>query len=199
MDKIKYLQTTIKRILQSATQLAEGDIESLVSELPIGYYPKGSSLLKQGDHGQQSYFILSGCVQQYYTTPLGKIVTIEFFTEEQALNTLIGLDQEGISKYGYTCLEDTYLLGCNYEFIQSAELEQTPFSPMIRHFFYNQVQSTQNAYGNFKALSPEERFLSLLTERKQLIWKVPQHILASYLDISPETYSRYKKKYANKL
>lgn len=199
MDKIKYLQTILKSILEKTTQLTKGDIESLVSELPIGYFPKGSSLLSQGETGKQSYFILSGCVQQHHMTPVGKMVTIEFFTEEQALNTLIGLDQEGISKYGYTCLEDTYLLGCDYEVIQAAEMEQTAFSPMIRSFFYSQVQSTQNAYGSFKALSPEERFLSLLTERKQLIWKVPQHILASYLDISPETYSRYKKKYANTL
>ena len=43
-------------------------------------------------------------------------------------------------------------------------------------------------------LSPEERYKSLLVKRPQLIDRVPQHQLANYLGITPESLSRIKRR-----
>ena len=42
--------------------------------------------------------------------------------------------------------------------------------------------------------SPEELYLKMLTERPRIIETVPQHMIASYLNITPEHLSRVRKK-----
>ncbi|MBL7837761.1 MAG: Crp/Fnr family transcriptional regulator, partial [Bacteroidetes bacterium] len=46
--------------------------------------------------------------------------------------------------------------------------------------------------------TPEQRYLNLLNDRPQLMQRVPQHIIASYLGITPESLSRIRKRLAKK-
>lgn len=41
-------------------------------------------------------------------------------------------------------------------------------------------------------LSPRERFLHFVEQNPELLQRVPQKLLASYLSIQPETFSRFK-------
>jgi hypothetical protein len=41
-------------------------------------------------------------------------------------------------------------------------------------------------------LSPRERFINFVTKHPELMQRVPQKYLASYLNIKPETFSRFK-------
>jgi hypothetical protein len=41
-------------------------------------------------------------------------------------------------------------------------------------------------------MSPRERFLNFVTKNPELMQRVPQKYLASYLNIKPETFSRFK-------
>ncbi len=50
----------------------------------------------------------------------------------------------------------------------------------------------QEDFAAFVALTPKERFKSLLMKRPYLIARVPQHQLGSYLGITPESLSRIK-------
>ncbi|NMC59640.1 MAG: Crp/Fnr family transcriptional regulator, partial [Candidatus Methanofastidiosa archaeon] len=52
----------------------------------------------------------------------------------------------------------------------------------------------QNTFAEFKMASPEERYLNLLKSRPDLIQRVPQHQIASYLGIKPESLSRIRKR-----
>jgi CRP-like cAMP-binding protein len=41
---------------------------------------------------------------------------------------------------------------------------------------------------------PEERYLNLLKQRPELSERVPQHYIASYLGVKPESLSRIRKR-----
>lgn len=53
---------------------------------------------------------------------------------------------------------------------------------------------TQEALVAFISSSPEERYQKLLAERPALLGRVPQHQLASYLGVTPESLSRIRKR-----
>jgi CRP-like cAMP-binding protein len=57
---------------------------------------------------------------------------------------------------------------------------------------------TQDAYAEIMTSSPEERYLKLLEERPYLLQRIPQHQLASYLGITPESLSRIRKRLSTK-
>jgi hypothetical protein len=41
---------------------------------------------------------------------------------------------------------------------------------------------------------PETRYINLLKTRPDLVQKIPQHYIASYLGVKPETLSRIRKR-----
>ena len=65
---------------------------------------------------------------------------------------------------------------------------------MTRKMIEENFANVQDEFATFIASTPEERFKTLLIKRPQLIDRVPQHQLASYLGITPESLSRIKKR-----
>lgn len=51
-------------------------------------------------------------------------------------------------------------------------------------------------YVQFQALSAEEKYLQLMKKSPSLFQRVPQHLIASYLGIQPQSLSRIRKKLA---
>ena len=84
--------------------------------------------------------------------------------------------------------------------VGALEIEQDMYSKytqleiMTRKMIEQNLGKVQEEFSTFIASTPEERFMTLLLERPQLIDRVPQHQLASYLGITPESLSRIKKR-----
>ncbi|WP_142300813.1 hypothetical protein [Niallia circulans] len=72
---------------------------------------------------------------------------------------------------------------------QYAELES-----MTRRMMESYLIQTQYEYGQFIRSSLEERYKAIIGNRTDLLQRVSQHQLASYLGITPESLSRIKKR-----
>ena len=53
-------------------------------------------------------------------------------------------------------------------------------------------------YESFFLNSPEERYLELINTRPKFFQRVPQYMIASYLGMSPEGFSRIKNRISKK-
>ena len=60
------------------------------------------------------------------------------------------------------------------------------------------MAENQDFFAEFKTSNPEERYLNMLKARPNLIQRVPQHQIASYLGIKPESLSRIRKRIIDK-
>jgi len=60
------------------------------------------------------------------------------------------------------------------------------------------LQVYHEKFANYITWTPEERYLDILNNRKDLISRVPQFQLASYLGVKPESLSRIRKRIASK-
>jgi CRP-like cAMP-binding protein len=65
---------------------------------------------------------------------------------------------------------------------------------MTRKMIEQNFGDIQDELTLFIASTPEKRYKALLRKRSNLIDRVPQHQLASYLGITPESLSRIKKR-----
>lgn len=54
------------------------------------------------------------------------------------------------------------------------------------------ISQKQLDFDEFKTSSPEQRYLNLIQKRPDIIQRVPQHQLASYLGIKPQSLSRLR-------
>lgn len=176
------------------TTLSEEEQQAIAEAILIEEYKKGTMLLRQGDVPTKCYFVLKGCVRQYSIDEAGKEVTSNFYTEEQAISNFNQHKQDKSSAYSLTCLEDCILVVGDLDSEEDMYNQYSQLETMTRRMIEQSFGEVQDELASFIASTPEERYKALLRKRPHLIDRVPQHQLASYLGITPESLSRIKKR-----
>jgi len=153
---------------------------------------KGQLLLKQGELSNKGYFILKGCIRTYYIVK-GEEKTTAFYTEMESITPHCLINNKP-SDYYLSCVEDSILLISNPE-METEMFQKFPkFESLCRVLSENIVTKQQIDFDNFKISSPEKRYVNLMKNRPDLIQRVPQHQLASFLGIKPQSLSRIKSR-----
>lgn len=188
------MKSILLKYLARHTTFNEEEQQAIIEEIPVQEYPKGTMLLRQGDVPARCYFVLKGCVRQYSIDEAGKEVTSNFYTEEQAVSIFNYHKQNRSSAYSLTCLEDCVLVVGDLEGEKDMLQKYSQLETMIRRMVEENLGEVQDEKTSFIASAPEERYKALLHKRPGLADRVPQHQLASYLGITPESLSRIKKR-----
>ncbi|MGJ7912405.1 Crp/Fnr family transcriptional regulator [Neobacillus sp. LXY-1] len=185
----------LSKYMTNFTSLSEEEQLAITDGLQIVEYKKGKYLLKQGERSDiKCYFVLNGCVRQFFIDENGKEVTSKFFTEEQAIPIINEQYGNDVSKYSLVCVEDCLLVVGDVD-SEKAMFNQYPqLETMIRKMIEINLSEIQEQFGEYIHSSPEERYESILRKQPQLVDRVPQHQLAIYLGITPESLSRIKKR-----
>lgn len=176
------------------TSLSEEDQQAIVDEIRIEEFKKGTVLFKQGDVPSKCYFILKGCVRQYAIDAEGREITSNFYTEEQAIAIFNHHKPDKTSDYSFTCVEDSVMVVGDLDTEMDMYTKHPQLELMTRRMIEGSFSQVQEEFAAFIASSPEQRFRMLLLKRPSLIDRVPQHQLASYLCMTPESLSRIKKR-----
>jgi hypothetical protein len=96
------------------------------------------------------------------------------------------------SKYNIACVEDCIVSEGDPK-MEAIMFEKFPkFELLFRKLTDELFVKQQISIDEFKTASPEQRYLSLIQNRPDLIQRVPQHQLASYLGITPVSLSRLR-------
>ncbi|WP_419957898.1 Crp/Fnr family transcriptional regulator [Psychrobacillus psychrotolerans] len=188
------MKSILFKYMSKFTSLNEEQQQTIANEIKIDELKKGTILIRQGDVPTKCYFVLSGCIRQYSVDENGKEVTSNFYTEEQAIAVFNNHKLDKSSDYTFLCLEDSILVVGDLAIEQNMYTKYTQLEVMTRKMIEENFANVQDEFATFIASTPEERFKTLLIKRPQLIDRVPQHQLASYLGITPESLSRIKKR-----
>jgi CRP-like cAMP-binding protein len=151
---------------------------------------KGTILLKEGELSNEGYFVLKGCIRSYYIID-GEEKTTEFYTEMDVLNPNCVTTKEP-SNYYIATTEDSIITVSNPG-MEAEIFEKFPkFETLCRILSEELLEKQKINFDDYKTSTPEERYIDLTKKRPDLIQRVPQHQLASYLGIKPQSLSRLK-------
>lgn len=188
------MKDVLIRYMKRFTDLSDDECERLVADVPIATFPKGKILLHQGDVPTKCYFVLSGCIRQYKVDEDGNEHTVDFITEEQSITILTKHHTDGRSPYSLACIEECCLVVGDL----ATEQDQYEMNPvleaMTRDMMQEDMGTMRDAFASFMSSTPEERYQAMMEKRPDLVHRVPQYQLASYLGITPESLSRIKKR-----
>lgn len=150
-------------------------------------------LVLSDKHTDELFFILKGCVRKYYMKD-GEQITINIMTENNFIGAFTSLITGSKSKETIECLEP-----CQILILKKSDLDRFYQQiPLMNEFIRKILEQTliqfQQSLASFVLDKPEERYEKLLSESPEILQRVPQHILATYLGITATSLSRIKKR-----
>ena len=190
------MQDILFSFISKYISLTEDEKNALLSLDLFHSVKKGTVLLKEGQKSNSNYFVLKGCLRKYYIID-GEEKTTAFYSEMEAF-TPPCLVSKTPSEYFLSCLEDTILIISNADMEEEVNSKFPKFEIMCRKLSEELLAKERIDFDEFKTSSPEQRYLNLLEKRPDLMQRVPQHQLASYLGIKPQSLSRLRARILGK-
>lgn len=190
------MESILFNFISKYISLTEEEKEVLVSLNLFRTVKKGTVLLKEGQHTNESFFVLKGCIRTFYIID-GEEKTTDFYTEMDVLTPHCVINKTA-SEYFISSVEDSILSVSNADMEAEVNTKFPKFELMCRRLSEELLAKQRIDFDEFKTSSPEQRYLNLLEKRPDLLQRVPQHQLASYLGMQPQSLSRLRARLLDK-
>ena len=199
MRNVTVLETSLLlKELQSKSSFANEDFPAFLELFEQLVLKKKEHLYRSGEVVRNVSFVLRGCMRHYYINDDGIERIVLFAEENWWVGDLVSFRNNTPTNLSLQAVEDCDLLLLRKNNFEYA-LEHFP---AFREYYDKGTQRTytklQEQVGQSLADSAETKYLRLLKERPSILQRVPQHYIADYLGLSPETLSRVRKKLSKK-
>jgi CRP-like cAMP-binding protein len=158
-------------------------------------YKKGDYFIKEGGYSNKVSFVSKGLFKLYYLAE-GQEKIMLFFAEGQFLTDYFGYLTQTPSIRPIEALEDSVVYTITRDklnqLIKTSQTWSNIARIMAERAYILAVQRANRLlHDDF-----DTRFITFMTEYPSLLLRVPQYMIASYLDMTPETLSRVKKEHS---
>ncbi len=188
MENVKIFQNYLRRVID----VTENEFNQyLLPVIKVRKFGKKELVTKAGEVENYFNFITKGLVRKYYKKG------------HQEINTQISfeghliLSQESFhsrlpSEYSVETIEPSTFISISYDDLERVYAQSHRMEHLARLLITYAMVIKDNWQLQLVKMTPRERFLNFVTRNPQLMQRVPQKFLASYLNIKPETFSRFK-------
>lgn len=178
----------ILKYFEEIQYLSPKEQAAILNSLEESFIKKGTLLLHPNLSQASTYFVIKGCIRQYYLKD-GVECTSNFYTENQWL-----IAPSHVKEYYWEATEDTYLVVGNNSKAQALYASFPQFQQVAQQILEKVIEQQQEWMAGFITNSAEERYQVIIEKRPDLLQRVPQHQLASYIGVKPETLSRIRRR-----
>lgn len=190
--------TEFSDFIYANTTLDKSLINELAQKCKSVSYKKNEFLLRQGEVCKYVFFVEKGLLRQYTIDDKGKEHVLMFAPE-----TWFAADRESIffnapSHYFIQALEDSKVMLIEEETINKIAQMNDGFLAFNNKLLHNHIRSLQRRIMLLLSATAEERYLDFIKVYPDILARVPQAMVASYLGITPESLSRIRKELASK-
>lgn len=187
-----------KTYLTTKAVFSMEEMNSIEAVCRIKKLHKHQFLLQEADVWRFNAFICSGCLRRYRTDDNGIEHTIQFTPENWWTGDRESLMNGTPSKYNIDALEESVVLLIAKEDFELLCKNIPAFNGLMHNILARSLNASQERIHAAISLSAEEKYLHFIQSFPNLANRVPRHMLASYLGITPETLSRVRNQLAKK-
>lgn len=169
------------------------DLQTIVSLFELRIIKKGSFLLKSGRRCDKLCFVQSGLLRMFVTTD-GKEVTQWISTQGHFSTDLSSFIFENPSRWNIQALVDTEIYVITKENYQKIGALVPKWHELEKLFLIQCFIALENRVFSHLSMTAKERYDTFFEQNSALFNQVPLQFIASLLGMTPETFSRIRKK-----
>ncbi len=179
--------------LRDQAGIREEHLEELQDLIVTKTYKKGEVLLEKGQICKHVFFVEEGLLRFFSISKEGKEHIIQFAPEGWFVTERNSICYNEPSEYFIDACERTTVVLLNQEFVDKASELSPQFRAYNERLLQNHIRQLQKRINLLIGTNAEERYLDFIRIYPDLILRVPQWMIASYLGITPESLSRVRK------
>jgi CRP-like cAMP-binding protein len=186
--------TTMKWLyeyIQRFSGISQQEFEQIAARLEKRHCSKKEILLHKGEVERYLYFIDKGLARKFFYKKKYEMIT-QIAKEGDLITSSVSFLSQKPSEYVVEALEQCTLYALSYNNLQQLYARGAKMERLGRLVTLDWLLQKEKWEHDRIRQEPRERFKRFMNENGELIQRVPQKHLASYLNMKPETFSRYK-------
>lgn len=171
----------------------EAVLKEIIPSFKTIRVPAKTILLREGEISKKAFFIENGCLRVWFNNN-GKECTTQFFFEGEMVSSIESFKTGTPGLFNIESIED-----CVLKVVAKAELDRVEqnspaFRKKIEETILKRLFVYQKLFLSRIKDSPEKRYRDLLENHPEMILRIPQHYIASYLGITSVSLSRIRNR-----
>jgi CRP-like cAMP-binding protein len=181
----------VKSYISNYVSLNEQELDYLVGLIELRRFEKRQKLVEEGNVEKYLNFILQGLARKYFVRKKEEMV-MQFARENEIICCYDSFMSGEPSNYSVEALEPMSVVSFTQENVEKL-YDFSPKMERLGRLIATQEYLKKETFDyNRLRLNSQERFINFIRNNGNLLQRVPQKYLASYLDMKPETFSRLK-------
>ncbi|TPN84402.1 Crp/Fnr family transcriptional regulator [Aquimarina algicola] len=180
--------------IRQLTGLTESEIMEFISISKARDFQAKSYFIREGQIPNELGFVLTGLFRYVYISDEGKELTKVFMPEQSFISSYSSMISKKPSHFFIEAIEDSKVLTISYDCWEKLRKQNPKWNLLLVKLLEKGYSVKEKREREFLLLDAESRYRIFLNEFPKLESRVKQHMVASYLGITPIALSRIRKK-----
>lgn len=186
------MSNPINDFLESYKLLSLKEMALLVTAARLKRARAGDHLIQEGELVRKVYTVASGMLRTYIVKEDGTEVTQFIASKHMTAGTYRPMFLHQPSNEYVQAIEDSLLIEFDMNKVDELTEDNIGILRLSNKITKENLVEAIERITFYTGMSPEQRFLHIRDTRPELLQRVPQKYLASYLGVTPQSYSRMK-------
>jgi len=194
MSNFKEILNNIEQYVELSKE-DENEFSSILSEISIN---KKEFLIKPGDNYTALYYVKKGAIRSFTVDKKGVEHTLRLAVDDWFISDLNSYINQSKAELYVQALEDSVVFQMKH-----TQVEDLCFKNTKIQYYFRKITERAYSYSQKRILSnlnktAKERYLDYYNRYPEIVNKIPQYVLASYLRMTPEFLSKIRQQLSKK-
>ena len=180
-------------IFRQFTDFQDNELKIIMHYFEFKKFKKKTILLEIGKVSDEVFYLINGCIRLFCEKE-GEELSTYFFTENMFAGSYDSFLSRKPSKVAIETLEECEVFVLSHEAQETLYRVFPKMNEFIRKAIEHRFVLLHDLFISYLLNSPEERYLMLQKDRPELLQRIPQHQIASFLGITPVSLSRIRNR-----